>query len=220
MKGLQLFILAILTLSLTSCFEIIEDITINKNGTGKIKLIINASQSKTDINALMLLKEVNGYEVPSIQKINTKLKSLTDSIANTKGFSNVTSSFDTDNFIIVVEADFDKVARLNNGIFKLWNRYDSQNAIEEPYFSYSNNSFYRQSGKLFNLLYLRLKTADRKVLDGATYTALYRFDELIESQKNALAIISKNQKVVFLKLPVEKLIENATNWNNTITLKP
>lgn len=219
MKIFRLFILIIIPFSFLSCFEIIEDVTIYEDGSGKIKVIINASQSRTDINTLLLLKEINGYKVPSIQKVESKLADFTDSVRHIKGFSNVTSSFDQDNFIIVFEAGFDKVGRLNQGIFKLWDKFDSQNAIREPYFSFKDNTFHRQPGKLFNMLYLKLKSADRKVLDGAMYTALYRFDQTVESQKNSSALISKNKKVVFLKLPIEKLIEKATNWNNTITLK-
>ena len=188
-----------MTLGLTSCFEIIEDITIHTDGSGKVKFIINASQSRTDINTLLILKEVNGYSVPSINQIQSKLNTFTDSVRRSEGFSNVYSTFDSNNYIITFTAEFDKVERLNNGIFNLWNRYDQNNAIREDYFTFSQNKFYRQSGQLFNILYKKLKGADRKVLNEATYTSLYRFDQVISSQENPLAKTSKNGKVVFFE---------------------
>ena len=220
MSIFRIVILGLLAFTLSGCFEIIEDVTVHDDGSGKIKFIFNASQSKSDINALLLLKEVNGYKVPSISKIKYKLESFTDSVKNTPGFSDVKSHFDTDNFIITFEAEFDKVERLNTGIFNLWHRYDPGSAVKETYFSYKNQTFYRSPESLFNLLYRKLKDADRQALTNATYTALYRFDKDVESQKNPSAIISKNKKVVFLKVPIQTLISHSTNWKNTIKLTP
>ncbi len=220
MVALRALIYSCLFLFLSSCFEIIEDVTINPDGSGQVKLILNASQSKTDIDALMVVKEVNGYRVPSISQIEMKLKSFTDSVKQSPGFSNVFSKFDSENYIIIFNAKFDKVERLNTGIFNLWSRYDSNSAVRETYFAFKNQTFYRTSGTLFNLLYKKMKDTDRKVLYEATYTSLYRFNQTVDSQRNPLAIISKNKKVVFLKIPVMDLVNNSTHWKNTIKLKP
>jgi len=69
MKQFYLILVISVSLLLGSCFEVIEDITIRKNGSGHVKVILNASQSRSDIAALLLLKEVNGHPIPSLAKI-------------------------------------------------------------------------------------------------------------------------------------------------------
>lgn len=54
---------------LSSCFEVIEEIALKNDGTGDVVLTINLSQSKTKVASVMLLDSVQGYKVPSKQKI-------------------------------------------------------------------------------------------------------------------------------------------------------
>lgn len=218
MKRLQVICVVCISFLLVSCFEVIEDITINKNGSGHLKVILNASQSRSDINALLLLKEVNGHPIPSLSAIKSKIVSFKDSVQQMAGFSNVKTQFDDKNFILVFEADFDKVERLNSGIYRLWNKYDRTSSKREVYFKYVNQVFTRKPGQLFNAIYLKMQSADRKVLQNATYTALYRFEQLVKAQKNSMAKISPNKKVVFLKLPLQLMIEKPSYWYNIITL--
>ncbi|MDX1349677.1 MAG: hypothetical protein R3279_05490 [Putridiphycobacter sp.] len=213
-------VLGLLAILMTSCFEMIEDVTVHKDGSGHVKLILNASQSKTDINALLIVKEVNGYRIPTIPEFKSKLSLLMDSIKRSPGFSNVKYSFDDQNFILVFEADFDKIERLNDGIYQLWHKHDPINAKPESYYGFSNNQFYRQPGQLFNALYAKMKPGDRTVLQGATYTMLFRFSQNILSKKNDATKISNNKKVVFLKLPLQLMLEKPSYWFNIIELQP
>lgn len=220
MRQLIHILIVVLSITVSACFEIVEDVTINKDGSGSLKLILNGSQSKTDINGLLLLKEVNGYKVPSRAQIKSGIKAITDSIANAPGFSNVSSSFDEENFILILKADFDKVERLNTGIYKAWEKVDGVNAHPEIYYEYKNNEFKRKPGKLFTELYSKVKTADRKVMNEATYTALFRFEKLVQKQSNVAAKISKNNKVVFLKIPLQLMFQKPSYWYNIVSLQP
>lgn len=220
MKYFQIILLVSLSFILGSCFEIVEDITIKKNGSGHVKIILNASQSRTDINALLLLKEINGYPVPSIDQMNSKINAFKDTVKKMIGFSNVMADFDDENFIIIFEADFDKVERLNNGVYNLWAKFDPNNAKREAYLKFGNNEFSRQPGQLFNLLHQKMKASDKKVLNGAAYTSVYRFSQVISSQQNTSAKTSKNRNVSFLKLPLQLMVEKPSYWYNTIILKP
>lgn len=220
MRLIHIFFIGVISIVLSSCFELIEDVTLQKNGNGHVKFILNASQSKTDINALLLVKEVNGYKVPSLSEMKAKVRAFKDTVSNSPGFSNVKTSFDDENFIVIFEADFDKVSRLNDGIYKLWKKFDPINANQELYFKFENNQFTRQPGRLFNALYTKLKPSDRSVLNGATYTALYRFNQIVLSRKNEATKISKNKNVVFLKLPLQLMLEKPSFWYNNIQLQP
>jgi len=214
------FILAIIIFSLTSCFEITEDITIHKDGSGQANYIFNFSQSQTKINALLLLETVNGYKVPSRHQINQKISVFMDSLKMQKGITNVKYSYDEKLFILKLSANFDNVNRLNNGVYQFWQKFDKTNAKKERYYNYTKKAFYHQPGNLFHQLYLKLKQADKDVLDGATYTILFRFDQKVVSQTQPEGKISKQGNIVFLKLPLQSIVNQPFLFKNYIVLQP
>ena len=63
------YLLCFLVLLCTSCFELVEELTLNENGSGEYEFTANLSQSKTKLKSIMLMDKVNGYEVPSQEKI-------------------------------------------------------------------------------------------------------------------------------------------------------
>ena len=56
--------------SFTSCFEIVEEVTLKKDGSGEMSFSINLSQSKTKLNSIMLMDSINGYKVPKKSHFN------------------------------------------------------------------------------------------------------------------------------------------------------
>ena len=59
-----------------SCFEIIEEVNLNNDGSGSFNFTINMSQSKLNINAMLLLDSVNGRRVPKIADIKKALDEM------------------------------------------------------------------------------------------------------------------------------------------------
>ena len=73
----------------TSCFEFVEEVTFNKDGSGSAVLTINLSKSKTKLASIMLLDSINGYKVPSKVTIRKKVQEIVSKIKGTKGVHNV-----------------------------------------------------------------------------------------------------------------------------------
>ena len=78
----------IILLSLSSCFEIVEDVTFKNDGSGIFKLIVNLSQSKNEINSLMKLDSSSGYNIPTEREINAYLDQALKTLKNEKNISN------------------------------------------------------------------------------------------------------------------------------------
>ncbi len=76
-KTNYIFVFALLLIC-TGCFEIIEEVSLNEDGSGKVTLTLNLSRSKTRINSIMLLDSVNNYEVPSEQEIRQHFAKMID----------------------------------------------------------------------------------------------------------------------------------------------
>jgi hypothetical protein len=58
----------------TSCFEIIEEVNMNEDGTGSFNFTINMSQSKIQINSMFLLDSVNGRPMPKKEDFEKALR--------------------------------------------------------------------------------------------------------------------------------------------------
>jgi hypothetical protein len=64
----------IILFSLTSCIELLDDLTINKDGSGKFKFNVNLSSSKVETNSILALDTVDGNHVPKREDIEKEIK--------------------------------------------------------------------------------------------------------------------------------------------------
>ncbi|WP_316803802.1 hypothetical protein [Pedobacter nototheniae] len=216
---LLLFIFLIPTLS--SCFQVIEEITMRNDGTGDVVLTINLSQSKTKVASVMLLDSVQGYKVPSKQKIQQELNEAVAYLKKSEGISNVKSTTDFNNFIATISFSFKEVSNINN---------ITKNILTQHKIKATNSSSYsyNKSTGLFSRKYQavsttktefnKLKSQDKAVFNTASYTSIYRFEKPVETVSNPAANISKSKKAVMLKSSIMDLINGKTNVSNQIQL--
>src|SRR5690606_21317732 len=109
----RLICLVLLCSCFSSCFQIIEDITVREDGSGTVTLTANLSQSRTKLTSIMLLDSVNGYKVPSQADIRAEMAGLAQQLSAISGISNVTYQVNFETYIAVVKFAFDDVSNLN-----------------------------------------------------------------------------------------------------------
>lgn len=107
------FLLIAAVLSLSACFEVVEEMVIKKDGSGEMTVTLNLSQSKTKVASILLLDSINGYKVPSKKTIQQNLQEVAVSLRKTPGISAVSHRLDFDNYIASISFSFSKVADLN-----------------------------------------------------------------------------------------------------------
>lgn len=214
-----LFIFLIPTLS--SCFQIIEEITMRNDGTGDVLLTINLSQSKTKVATVMLLDSVQGYKVPSKQKIQQELNEAVAYLRKTEGISNVKSTSDFNNYIATISFTFKDVANINN---------ITKNILAKQKIKATNTSTYsyNKATKTFIRKYQpvataktefnKLKSQDKAIFNGANYTSIYRFESPVTTTSNRASNVSKSKKAVMLKSGIMDLINGKINVSNQIQL--
>ena len=78
MKVLVSFIAFFILITLSSCIEIIDDISFNEDGSGTFKYNINLSSSKVKINSALALDSIDGKKVPSRLEIEAKIGDVID----------------------------------------------------------------------------------------------------------------------------------------------
>ncbi|TJZ50601.1 hypothetical protein FAZ15_21515 [Sphingobacterium olei] len=210
-----------LIFSLSSCFDIVEEINFQSNGAGKIKATLNLSKSKTKVASLMLLDSVNGIKVPSKTTVQKELNDIVLILKQTKGVSNVNSSLDFNNYIATLECDFNNVAALNAFTKTLSTKFKTNISGYTTYaYDASNKVFVRKynASQDAKKEFLKLKGENQKVFNDAYFTSIYRFVDPVKKQQNSKASISANRKAVMLKTGILDLINDNTNLSNTIVL--
>ncbi len=213
------FILLIPTLS--SCFEIVEEINLRNDGTGDVVLTINLSQSKTKVASVMLLDSVQGYKVPSKQKIQQELAEAVAYLKKSEGISNVKSTSDFNNYIAAISFSFKDISNINNITRNILARQKIKATNTSSYsFNKATKTFARKYQAIgtakseFN----KLKNQDKAVFNGAMYTSIYRFESPVTNVTNPASNLSKTKKAVMLKSSITNLINGKINVSNQIQL--
>ena len=221
-KIIQLVLIVLCSLTLSSCFETVEEINLNSDGSGRMILTLNVSQSKAKVASLMKLKTVNGYKVPSQQEIISELNKTAVALRNTPGISNVKTTTDFSNYIFTVSFDFREVANINTASTKILQQY------KIPAYNiarYQYNKPAKTFVKTYQLnpetkkQYMNLKQEDKEVFKNALYTSVYRFDTPVKAQTNKEAKLSGSKKAVMFRTAITNIVNYGTSVNNTITLQ-
>jgi len=205
---------------LTSCFDVLDEITLNADGSGTYGLTVNLSKSKTKIATMMALKD---GKTPTEAEINEEFDRVVDQLKTMSGISRVVHTSDFDNYIFMLEFDFEKVENLNRAVAQIITSREK----EDGEFSISYQ--FNKASKKFTRGYTyradedkvdeQVKAEDQDLLKEAYYTSICRFSGQVTSCSNREAKISKSGKSVLLRSSAYDLIKGKSNLSNTVLLK-
>lgn len=210
----------LLFISTTSCFEIIEEVDLNNDGTGSMVFTLNLSKSKTKLASIMLMDSINGYKVPSRTDIKDGLNEVVGQLSKTDGISNIKKTADYENFVFSVRCDFMNIENINSLIDGIA-RKQKEKTGSSSYFFDSKKANFKRTYSYSNELkrqYSKLKSENKKVFDEASYTIIYRFQKEVISQTNPSAKVSKSKKAIMQRMDVLDLINGTSNVANIIQL--
>lgn len=209
-------------LFLTSCVEIIDDISLNLDGSGTFKYNLNLSSSKVKINSLLALDSLDGKKMPSLQEIKTKVMRIETQLNEQEGISNAKIESDYDNFIFRLTCDFNSLTELQTAMKTVIISENNNKAIPEldySWLSYANNTLQRSVPELTIKKSKEINDNDRDLLRNGTYTSITRFETEVEKFDNEKAILSANKKAVMIRTDPFSLTQNPQLLDNVIYLK-
>lgn len=205
----------------SSCFQVIEEITLKNDGSGEMQLTLNMSQSKSRLASIMLLDSVNGYKVPNEKDIQEYMNETVDFLKKSNGISNIKKSVDLKNYIISVSFSFKDVSNINGITQKLLSKQKSKGPGNSYFFDKAAANFkrtYTYSSEM-KTAYNKLKPKDKEVFKTAGFTSIVRFENAISSNSNKQAVISPSGKAIMLKAAALELINGTSNLSNQVQLK-
>jgi hypothetical protein len=208
---------------LTSCIEIIDDISLKNDGSGTLKYTINLSSSKVKINSILALDSLDGKKVPSIPEMEERIASFKKKLSAKTGISNVTIESNFTDYIFKLQCDFTNVLALQNALKDVIEEESKEKNIPEldhNWLSWDGSKMTRSIPEITVKKTKDLKTEDIELMKQGNYTSITRFERPVEKFDNTAAVLSKNKMAVMIKTNPYALTQNSNILENIIYLSP
>ncbi len=222
MKTLRYIPILILFLfTVSSCVEIIDDLSLNADGSGTFKYTVNLSSSKVKINSILALDTLDGRRVPSLEEIKSDINRLISAFRTKDGITEVTLDANYDDYMFKISCDFNSLISLQNAIkdvIRDETKYKDSPELDHDWLSLNDNVLERSVPQITLERAKEIKQSDKALLKEGSYTSITRFNKVIADFKNQNAMVSKNGMAIMLKTDPYSLIEDHHLLDNTIYL--
>lgn len=208
--------LIFLLFSLTSCIELLDDITLNKDGSGVFKFNVNLSSSKVETNTILALDSINGQPVPKKDDIEAEIKSFKTKLEKQPGISNVVIETNWQDLIIKFSCNFESVENLQTGLKNSITKEELKQDFN--WLSLDGKCLKRNTPNILITNFFSSNYLKPEKLKLGTYTSITRFDTEIKKYDNQKSVISKSKKAIMIKTDTESLFNNTSILNNKICL--
>lgn len=222
MRTLRLLFPLLLLSFLTGCIEIIDDLTLNSDGSGTFKYTINLSSSKVKINSILALDSLDGKKVPSLEEIKAKIKRIEVQLNQQTGISEAAIESDYANFIFKLSCKFQSLENLQNAVKIVVTAENNNKSIPELDYNwlvFSDLTLARSIPELTVVKSKEINENDRLTLKEGSYTSITRFDIEVDKYNNEKAKLSANKKSVMIRTDPYSLTQNPKLLDNVIYLK-
>ena len=216
---MKILVYSLILIMLSSCIEIIDDLSMNNDGSGTAKYTINLSSSKIKANSYLALDSLNGKKVPSIQEIENKIEEYKKKLENKEGISGVVVETNFTDFIFKFQCDFENVQALQKAIKEIA-ASENKDWVDEEYvwLSWKEDELSRSTPTPSPTIIESLKRDDVELLKNGSYISITRFERPIEKVSNPNAKISANRMAVMTRTNPYLLTQNTEILKNTIYL--
>jgi len=226
MRGtLNTLLITGLLFCLSGCFELIEDTTLNSDGTGSYKMTLNLSSSTTKVNSLMAMDSIKGKKVPSRTELQVSLRTYMAQLDEKVGVSNVKANLNTENWILNFSLDFESLESLRKGLIGLSEDIGNQPAndkVNAIILNYTNKVYQRKIGNLIPADWQdkARRNEDFALLKDGKCVFIQRFDKEILSVSSDDVRISKSKKAAMFQVSPLMLVNHPTKIDYLINTKP
>mgnify|MGYP000145907292 CR=1 FL=1 len=210
-----------LLLVLTGCIEIIDDVSLNDDGSGTFKYNINLSSSKVKINSILSLDSLDGRKVPKITDIESQVIRVVEELKAQKGITNVTFEADYIDYMFKLKCDFASLEDLQSAIKQVIifeSKAKDLPELDHDWISFEDNTLKRSVPKITIAKSKEINQKEIDLLKEGTYTSITRFEQEIVDFENDKAIVSKNNKAIMVRTDPYSLTQNPNLLDNSINL--
>lgn len=207
----------ILTLCLTSCFDIIEQLTFNKDKSGEAKYTLNLMNQKDWVNTVFQSDTLYGHKVPSQSEIISRLEGQKSYIDGFPGISNYQTDINFETCLFTISFHFDSIRAISAMAESIADSAKTPFDMKMFPYMWLGNSFYRLNQSPVKKDHPQIQKYLPKIGD-ANLISIFKFEDEIAESTNQNAMIGKSKKSCFLKVKLSDVIANPQLIENKITL--
>lgn len=210
--------LIFLLFTLTSCIELIDDVTLNSDGSGSFKYSLNLSSSKTKVSSLLALDSLDGKKIPSRDELKSKIVEFEKTMSTQPDITNVKVESNWEDYIFKFSCDFNNLLSLQQAFKKSIETMKWSNVTickEQNWIHWSNSCLVRDIPEFSNTFFNSSYVKEDDLLFGK-YTSITRFDKEVVSFENTNSQLSKTKKAVMTQTNLKSLIEDQSKLDNKI----
>jgi hypothetical protein len=215
-KYFSLLLSAVLLMVMTGCFDITEEVTLKKDGSGQYSSIMDASKFAEQMQ-LFAAMDTTGEMIPKLKySLDSAFTTTWASYSTLKGVKNV--KIDTSKeYVYKVTFDFDNISALNSALNK------DKNAGQENIYAWEKGKLSRKDMPL-NLNDLKTDDEQQKemmktFLKDMKYMVIFHLPNDVKNVSNKVAKISTDRKTVTFESNLLDVTEGTVKLSNEVTYK-
>jgi hypothetical protein len=221
MKFKYLFFL--IPLLFSSCIEIIDDLTLNADGSGTLKFTVNLSSSKIKVNSILALDSLDGQRVPKLSEIEAKIGQFKSLLLQQDGISNVKTEFNAVDLIVKLTVDFKSLNQLQEGIQASLNAMNLNKKVTKEdvqWMSWEAGTLKRTMHEIFQQELKRYENNDISLLKGGSYACISRLPGQILKTSNNNCKINPSKTAAMLRINTFDLKNEPSILEHTLSTSP
>jgi hypothetical protein len=204
MKSLKWLLLVLMgTTMLTSCFDILEEVTYHKDGSGEFKYVFDMSGLKPMMDMVAAMDTTGEMSMDTLSSISREFSQKVEGLS---GITDIQEIKDEDAFKYGVSFKFSNLDALNAAVNQI-TEGPGISSGETAMFEGSKKKFVRlNAGKISGIFdELMGETGGENAemammfLKDVSYTTVYHFDKKVKKVSNENAVISNDKKTVTIK---------------------
>jgi hypothetical protein len=214
-KVINALLLAISVFTMTACFDITEDITINKDGSGTYLSITDASKMSEQLGMLAAM-DTTGELIPKLKySLDSSFSANFNKYAALKGISKIKVDTSTA-YIYKVTLDFANIDALNSVI-----NVDKKDDAQKNLYGWAKGKLTRKDSGIGGMAEMGMEDEQQKemaktMLKDMKYTIIYRLPKKVSSISNKEAKLSNDKKTVTLACSLLDVMDKKVSLGNEV----
>jgi hypothetical protein len=205
---------------LASCLDIVEEIDLKNDMSGKATYIFNLSQSKTKLNAALNLDSIGDYKIPKGYEIEREINKAVSELTSKEGITHASYTINESEYIYTLIVQFRSLNFLNAAIQEMSYWKKSEWKPTKEFYSEANGVISKRGEKI---AVPENRKSDlnkqRENLELGNYIFILRSFNYLEAISPSVLKLSGNKKAVMYKANLYNLINNEEELNLKIAVK-
>ena len=214
-KIINALLIAASVFTMTACFDITEELTVNKDGSGTYTNVTDASKLSEQLQMLAAM-DTTGQLIPKMKfTLDSSFNENFKKYATLKGVSKI--NVDTSKaYIYKVTLDFTDIDALNAVM-----NVDKKEAAQKNLYSWSKGKLTRKDSGIGGMGEMDMEDDQQKemaksMLKDMKYSIIYHLPKKVSGMTNKEAKLSSDKKTVTLECSLLDIIDKKVSLSNEV----